>query len=116
MANTPVSPKVTAGASVAAIVGLLLQVGVNITPDTFAFLGAGQGLAFMIVTLGLGALAAWWKTDPLRDVPAVPDKVSPSLAAVLPTPAPVTVESVPALIEVTPDVPVPPAEAGPAPA
>jgi hypothetical protein len=100
MASTPISPKVTAGSAVAAIIGLLLQYSVTITPDTFAFLGKGQGLAFMVVTLGAGALAAWWKTDPLRGT-AAPDPVP----AALPVVTTVSVESVPTLIHV--DEPAP---------
>lgn len=107
MANTPVSPKVTAGSAVAAIVGLLLQYSVTITPDTFAFLGKGQGLAFMVATLGAGALAAWWKTDPLRSVPDLEPAMPASLASILPvaTATPVTVESVPGIITVEPPAP-----------
>lgn len=114
MANTPISPKVTAGSAVAAIVGLLLQYSVTITPDTFAFLGKGQGLAFMVATLGAGALAAWWKSDPLRTVAAGSGETAQSepatpasLASILPTATatPVTVESVPGIITVEPPAP-----------
>jgi len=106
MASTPVSPKVTAGAAVAAIVGLLLQYGATITPATFAWLGAGQSLAFTVVTLGVGALAAWWKTDPLRVVPpdippaATESAVNITYAAPAPVPAVAIVESIPAVITV----------------
>jgi len=83
MTASPVSPKVTAGAAVAAIVGLLLQVSVSITPDTFSWLGAGQGLAFTLVTLGIGTFAAWWKTDPLRVVPAPEAPAAPAVTSTL---------------------------------
>lgn len=104
MANTPISPKVTAGSAVAAIVGLLLQYANTITPDTFAFLGKGQGLAFMVVTLGVGALAAWSKNDPLRTAltDAVPSKT--------PTPDPVP-EPAPPVVDVPVEAPAEPVAA-----
>lgn len=90
--NTPVSPKVTAGAAVAALVGLLLQYVTTITPESFAFLGSWEGLAFLVVTLAGGALAAWWKTDPLR-VPAAP--AAPAAPADVAPMAPVDARAVP---------------------
>lgn len=90
MSTTPISPKVAAGAFVAAVVGLLLQYLTTLTPDAFAFLGQYQGLAFLFVTLAGGSLAAWWKTDPLRvtsqDPPPepLPATVPVSVADVVP--------------------------------
>lgn len=108
MASTPVSPKVTTGAATAAIVGLLLQYANTLTPDMFAFLGKGQGLTFLVVTLALSGLAAWWKTDPLRVPPAVttstPDVPAPSalVAPSVSVPADEPVTETPAVLLVHP--------------
>jgi hypothetical protein len=66
MSTTPISPKVTAGASTGAIVGLLLSYASSVQPDMFAFLGKWQGFAFLLFTLAVSGVAAWWKKDALR--------------------------------------------------
>jgi hypothetical protein len=66
------------------IVGLFLQLTAQLTPDTFAFLGKGEGLAFLVATLAVSAVSAWWKSDPLRDAGA---------AALTPPQAPVDTEA-----------------------
>jgi hypothetical protein len=105
MAVSPVSPKVTAGASTGAVVGLILSYVSTLSPDAFAFLGKYQGLAFLVVTLAGGAVAAWAKSDPLRTVPAPP--VAPVAAPVVPVAlsletTPVTAAD-PAAVTVTPE-------------
>lgn len=99
MAATPISPKVTAGTSIAAILGLLLSYLQVITPESFAFLGRYQGIAFLIVTLAGGALAAWQKSDPLRAVPPIPSVVVPPVTPVVADPKPVAPS---ASVKVTP--------------
>lgn len=95
MANSPVSPKVFAGAATAGLVGLALQLSDKLSPDLFAGLGDWQGPVFFLVTTLLSVLAAWWKTDPLRlnpeDQPAAPAS-EPSAPASQPaaTPASLT--------------------------
>lgn len=110
MATTPTSPKVTAGASTAAIIGLVLSYVTALTPDSFAFLGKYQGLAFLVVTLAAGAFAAWWKTDPLRTVPT--DAATTAEPAALPAlAAPTTFTPTQAKLDaaIDPAAPRPPA-------
>ena len=68
--ETPISPKVI----VAVIVGILLTSAVSnvaaITPDMFDFLGPWKLFVFGTLITALIGLAAWWKTDPLRILPA----------------------------------------------
>lgn len=66
MSTTPISPKVTAGVSTGAIAGLFLSYAGTVQPDMFAFLGRWQGFAFLLFSLALSGVAAWWKKDPLR--------------------------------------------------
>jgi hypothetical protein len=102
MAVSPVSPKVTAGASTGAVVGLILSYVSTLSPDAFAFLGKYQGLAFLVVTLAGGAVAAWAKSDPLRTVPASPVAAPQVPVALSPETTPVTPTD-PATVTVTPE-------------
>lgn len=69
MANTPVSPKVTAqtltGLGLALIIGAINAV----TPELFDFMGAWGAVAYAAVVAGGGFLAGYAVRDPLR----VPD-------------------------------------------
>jgi hypothetical protein len=68
--ETPISPKVI----VSVIVGIVLTALVSnvsaITPDMLDFLGPWKLFVFGSLITALMGLAAWWKTDPLRVVPA----------------------------------------------
>ncbi|MDQ0241147.1 hypothetical protein [Arthrobacter bambusae] len=70
MANTPISPKVTAGANAAAYATLLLTLLDSLAPDSLAFLGKLQPIAYGVVIGGSYALRAFLKADPLRDAGA----------------------------------------------
>ena len=67
MANTPISPKVTAAASVGGLVGMFLSFANAATPEMFSALGKWSYPAFLAVSLGAAIVAAWSKSDPLRD-------------------------------------------------
>lgn len=68
--ETPISPKVI----VAAIVGFVLTAIVSnisaITPDMLDFLGPWKLFVLGTLLTLLTTLAAWWKSDPLRLLPA----------------------------------------------
>jgi hypothetical protein len=108
MASTPVSPKVTAGASTGAIVGLLLSYASSVQPDMFAFLGKWQGFAFLLFTLAVSAGTAWVKSDPLRAaaapvaVPDVPEAPATPAVSFAPTQAKLDALPVESATEVTP--------------
>lgn len=70
MANTPVSPKVSAGINWGIIATLAVGVLTSITPDMLAGLGPYQSMVFVLVGAGITALRAYLKPDPLRDVGA----------------------------------------------
>ncbi|WP_284984317.1 hypothetical protein [Arthrobacter sp. efr-133-TYG-118] len=76
MANTPISPKVSAGANAAAYATLVLTLLDSLAPDSFAFLGKLQPLAYGVVIGGSYALRAWLKADPLRDAGAAAQKAA----------------------------------------
>lgn len=69
--KTPPSPKfwvpLVTMVGTAVVLGLIEAV----TPGLFSFLGQWEGIAYTVVTAGLGATAAWLKTDPLRSVGAI---------------------------------------------
>jgi hypothetical protein len=102
--TTPISPKVTAGASTGAIVGLLLSYASAVQPDMFAGLGKWQGFAFLLFTLAVSAGTAWLKNDPLRvtSAPVAPETapVAPPAAATSFAPVQAKLDALPA--EVTP--------------
>jgi ABC-type enterobactin transport system permease subunit len=59
--DNPVSPKVTAGAATGAAVTLII----------FGIQQAGYDVPVLVagfIPVGIGAVAAWWKKDPLRRV------------------------------------------------
>ncbi|WGH20354.1 membrane protein [Arthrobacter phage MaGuCo] len=66
--NNPVSPKVTAGASWAAVASLVLTVLTAITPEMLAFLGPWAALAYGVVVGASAALGGYLKSDPVRAV------------------------------------------------
>ena len=80
MANTPVSPKVKAGANWAAYATLALTLLSTLTPGSLDFLGKFAPLAYGVVVGATYALGAFLKADPLRDAGAV--------VVTAPTPAP----------------------------
>lgn len=79
--STPISPKVTASTVTAILVTSILANVSLITPELFAGLGAYGPLIYGVIIAAAGALAGWWKTDPLRGktVPAesVPGPMEP---------------------------------------
>lgn len=125
MANTPISPKVTAAGIAGIIASLLLSVVTLITPDLFAGLGNWSGPAYGLTIAVVTSVAGYLKADPLRDLghsltlPTVPDEPAPAAPITvapaatfpaakidaLPTEAPAPA----APVEVVPVVPVPPA-------
>lgn len=86
MATTPLSPKVTASTVTAVLVTSILANVTLITPDLFAGLGQYGPLAYGVIIAAAGALAGWWKSDPLRATPPTPAP-SPSPAPDVPPPA-----------------------------
>jgi hypothetical protein len=85
--STPVSPKVTSGATWATLATLALTVLTVITPDMLAFLGPYAPLAYGLVVGATYALGAYLKRDPLREAgAAVLD--SKALPAGINTPVP----------------------------
>lgn len=78
MANTPISPKVTAGANAAAYATLLLTLLDSLAPDSLAFLGKLQPIAYGVVIGGSYALRAFLKADPLRDAGAAAQAAAPA--------------------------------------
>lgn len=74
--STPISPKVTSGATWALVASLASMV----TPDMLAPLGRYQPLAYMIISAVAYALGAYLKEDPLRTAaPAsAPEPPAPS--------------------------------------
>ncbi|USL85093.1 portal protein [Arthrobacter phage SWEP2] len=69
--KTPVSPKVKSGANWAAIATLVLTVLTTITPEMLDFLGKWAPLAYGAVVGGSYAIAAYLKSDDLRDYGAL---------------------------------------------
>jgi hypothetical protein len=138
MANTPISPKVIAGANAAGYATLVLTLLDSLAPDSFAFLGKLQPLAYGIVIAGSFALRAFLKADPLReagaaalaaaealtaaaspasDTPPVPQSAPVAPVANVPAAAPaVSFASTQAKIDGLPDVPAPVAPVFEAPA
>lgn len=86
MANTPVSPKVKAGANWAGYATLALTLLSTITPDSLSFLGHLAPLAYGVVIGGTYALGAYLKADPLRKAdPAQPvADATPTVTATAP--------------------------------
>lgn len=97
MANTPVSPKVKAGANWAAYATLALTLLSTLTPDSLGFLGHLAPLAYGVVVGATYALGAYLKADPLRASDA-PADTAPTVSA------PATVDVTPAVVTV--DAPV----------
>lgn len=66
--QNPISPKVTAGAGAGGaglalaviLVWLLTANGIDVPSEVASAIGS-------LLSMGLGALAAYWKRDPLRD-------------------------------------------------
>jgi len=101
MANTPVSPKVKAGANWAAYATLALTLLSTLTPGSLDFLGKFAPLAYGVVVGATYALGAFLKADPLRVAPVDAPMASPS---VYPATAVAAAES-DATAEVTPILP-----------
>jgi hypothetical protein len=70
MTSTPISPKVTSGATWALVASLASMV----PPDMLAPLGRYQPLAYMLISGLAYALGAYLKEDPLR----TPDAAKPA--------------------------------------
>lgn len=81
MAATPLSPKVTSGATWALVASLASMV----TPDMLAPLGRYQPLVYMLISGLAYGIGAYLKEDPLRSAPA------PSPAPEAPAADPATV-------------------------
>jgi hypothetical protein len=81
MTNTPVSPKVKAGANWAAYATLALTLLSTLTPGSLDFLGKFSPLAYGVVVGATYALGAYLKSDPLRDAGAAKDQ-SPAVNVV----------------------------------
>jgi len=105
MTNTPVSPKVKAGANWAAYATLALTLLSTLTPGSLDFLGKFAPLAYGVVVGATYALGAYLKADPLRAAPADTATVDAPAAppSVYPATAVAEAEAVP--VEVTPIVP-----------
>lgn len=88
--QTPVSPKVTAGANWAAYATLALTLLSTVTPDMLAFLGPYAPLAYGLIVGITYALGAYLKPDPLRDAgaEALPAAEPAPLPAAEPAPLP----------------------------
>jgi len=105
MTNTPVSPKVKAGANWAAYATLALTLLSTLTPGSLDFLGKFAPLAYGVVVGATYALGAYLKADPLRAAPADAATADAPTAppSVYPATAVAEAEAVP--VEVTPIVP-----------
>lgn len=62
-----VSPKVRSGLNWGVLAALALALADSATPDTFAGLGPWGPVVSGLVPVVAGQVAAWCKTDPLRD-------------------------------------------------
>lgn len=72
MPTTPISPKVTSGLNWGVIATLLVTILSTITPDMLYGLGVYAPLVYGAVGTGTAVLAAYLKTDPLREAGAAP--------------------------------------------
>lgn len=69
--KTPVSPKVWAPVLTILGLGLLTGFTTALTPELFDFLGAWGPVVFSTLLAGLGGVAAYYKSDHIRNVGAV---------------------------------------------
>lgn len=107
MANTPVSPKVKAGANWAAYATLALTLLSTLTPGSLDFLGKFAPLAYGIVVGATYAIGAYLKSDPLRAEPADPAATETPAAPPSVYPGAAVAEAEAAPVEVTPLIPAP---------
>jgi hypothetical protein len=107
MANTPVSPKVTAGANWAAYATLALTLLSTLTPGSLDFLGKFAPLAYGVVVGATYALGAFLKADPLRQAPADPATVASPVDALTAPPSVYPSDAVAAAEVTAPEVVAP---------
>jgi uncharacterized membrane protein len=88
MPNTPVSPKVKAGANWAAYATFALTLLSTITPSNLSFLGAYAPLAYGVVIGATYAVGAYLKADPLRDAGAASEASTVNVVNLAPAAAP----------------------------
>jgi hypothetical protein len=106
--NTPVSPKVKAGANCAGYATLILTLLSTLTPDSLSFLGHLAPAAYGVVVGGTYAIGAYLKADPLRAapgpvaVPDVPEATATPAVSFAPTQAKLDALPVEPAAEVTP--------------
>lgn len=101
-----VSPKVKAGLNWGVIASLVLSLLNSITPEMLAPLGKYEPLVWALIPVVAAGVAAWAKTDQLRDAgKAALAKAEAEAATIVPvSPEPKPVDPQPA-----PEVPAPPA-------
>lgn len=100
-----VSPKVKAALNWGALASLALAFLNSVTPGDLAFLGKFEPLAWALIPIVIAAVAAWAKTDSVREAgkaalaKAAAEAQTALDAAVKPAPAPAAPEPAPAAVE-----------------